>query len=171
MSSAAERALAAETPYFAYGSNMLARRLHERIPGACWLAVAVLAQHELRFDKHGSQDGSGKCWARYTGETSDLVWGVLWGLTEPERRDLDRIEGVGVGYEVERCQVKTLAGEEASAVLYATDPAYVDPALRPFDWYRELVLAGALENGFPEPYLERIRAVEVVRDHDRERAR
>lgn len=49
------------------------------------------------------------------------------------------------------------------------DPAFVDGGLRPYCWYREIVLRGAEYHAFPGWYIEKIRAVGHVRDHDDER--
>ena len=40
----------------------------------------------------------------------------------------------------------------------------IDPALRPYHWYREHVLRGALEHDLPKAYIAAIRAVESIGD-------
>ena len=86
--------------YFAYGSNMLAARLLERIPTARRIGVAQLRGHRLLFDKRGSKDGSGKCHVESSNSPADQVWGVVYELHQQDRTVLDEIEGVGRGYEV-----------------------------------------------------------------------
>jgi len=46
-----------------------------------------------------------------------------------------------------------------------------DPAVLPFDWYLEIVAAGADEHALPEAYRRRLREIPVRRDPDRHRAR
>jgi len=85
--------------YFAYGSNMLTRRL--RAPDRCPSAVAVgsgfLNGRRLTFDKVGS-DGSGKCDIEATSNSSDRACGVLFEIDCSEKPALDRAEGLGKGY-------------------------------------------------------------------------
>jgi gamma-glutamylcyclotransferase len=46
--------------YFAYGSNMFARRLSARTPSAMRIGTGFVEGRKLTFDKV-STDGSGKC--------------------------------------------------------------------------------------------------------------
>ena len=45
------------------------------------------------------------------------------------------------------------------AFTYHANPARIDAALRPFDWYKDYVVRGAREHGLPADY---IRELEVV---------
>jgi hypothetical protein len=47
----------------------------------------------------------------------------------------------------------------------------IDPTLRPYTWYKALVLAGARERGLPGDYIERMQQVPACDDADTERAR
>ena len=49
-------------------------------------------------------------------------------------------------------------------------PEAREAGLLPFDWYKEIVLAGARENGLSRDYLDAIEAVPSVVDPDPERA-
>src|SRR5207248_632051 len=74
--------------YFAYGSNMLTKRLRERVPSARFSAVTPLSKHVLRFHKlsegkAGSQ--SGKCNAYFTGNEQDVVYGVVFDIDRNEK--------------------------------------------------------------------------------------
>jgi gamma-glutamylcyclotransferase len=156
--------------YFAYGSNMLEARLLERIPTARRLHVGRLRGYRLLFDKRGSKDGSGKCHVESTGVSADQVWGVVYALHQRDRAVLDEIEGVGHGYEVATRTIELRDGTEVEAFLYIADPDYVDPGLKPFDWYVELVLAGARENGLPTDYIRAITGIASNHDSQTERA-
>jgi len=46
------------------------------------------------------------------------------------------------------------------------DDALLDDSLRPYDWYKALVLAGAREHKLPEEYIQQIENVHVVQDSD-----
>jgi cation transport regulator ChaC len=151
--------------YFAYGSNMLSRRLRERTPSAAARAVGCVDGRRLTFDK-ASRDASGKCDIEpFAGER---VWGVVFEIARSEKAALDEAEGLGRGYREERLPVLTPAGAVEAVTYVATAK---DPALRPYDWYKAFVVAGALEHALPEPYVERLRKVASRPDPDAARSR
>jgi hypothetical protein len=78
--------------YFAYGSNMLTRRLLERTPSATPTGTGYVTGRQLTFDKIG-QDGSGKCDAFLTERPGDRVFGVTFEIRSAERDALDAVEG------------------------------------------------------------------------------
>jgi hypothetical protein len=153
--------------YFAYGSNMLTARLRERVPSAMAIGIGRLAGYALRWDKRSGRDGSGKCDAEATGRQEDIVWGVLFELDPDEKPALDRAEGLGVGYMDKTVQVSTDTGQVTALMYYATDK---DPSLRPYHWYKALVIAGAREHGLPAGYRSRLELVVTVSDHNPTRA-
>jgi hypothetical protein len=157
--------------YFAYGSNMLFQRLAERAPSAKRFAKAYLKGFKLLFNKLGSRDASGKCHVFETGDSKDIVWGVLYFVSARDRHFLDEVEGVGHGYRVGNGFVHMLDGESAFAFFYVADPEFVRPDLSPFDWYIALVIAGAIENDLPESYIASLRNVATVPDPQTWRAR
>lgn len=149
---------------FAYGSNMLSARIQERCPSAQAVRVARLPGFELAWHKR-STDGSGKCdvVARTPGSA---VFGVVYAVPRSEKAGLDRAEGLGAGYD-ERAASVWLQDNPMDVVLYvATD---TDAALRPYTWYRELVVAGAREHGLPYDYLRILHTAAAIEDPDRER--
>ena len=95
-----------------------------------------------------------------TGSTA-VVWGVLYRIDCAEKADLDRIEGLGVGYDEHEVVVATAAGEVA-ARTYRARPGAVDTALRPRRWYKAHVLDGAREHGLPASYVAMIEGVEAA---------
>jgi len=153
--------------YFAYGSNMLTRRLAAagRAPSARPVTVGYVAGRRLTFDKVG-KDGSGKCDAERSPDDSDRLFGVVFQIEVLEKSRLDRVEGVGNGYARETVDVLTRSGSLTALTYIATRKS---STVRPFDWYRGLVLAGALEHGLPLAHIEMIRSIEVVADPDPER--
>lgn len=155
--------------YFAYGSNLLRQRLLARTPSARVLTTARLVGHELCFHKAGS-DGSGKADARSTEQFSHEVWGVVYELSQQEKRVLDEIEGLGRGYRQKTLVLETHSGP-LTAFAYLAMPAFHDGAMVPFHWYKRFVLAGAIQHGFPESYIEGIRKIASRLDPDEVRAR
>ena len=152
--------------YFAYGSNMLTKRLAARTPSAVWIAVGYVERHRLVFDKVST--GSGKCDMEYTGVTTDRVYGVVFRISRAEADDLDRAEGVGHGYKKAEYDVLTDEGFYRAQVYVATSK---DPTLRPFHWYKGHVVRGALEHKLPADYIASLSAVESWPDPDDDRAK
>ncbi|MFW2454371.1 gamma-glutamylcyclotransferase family protein [Methyloversatilis discipulorum] len=154
-----------EEIYFAYGSNMLSCRLQERVPSARALGVATLSGHQLLWHKVSKKDGSGKCDVVAATPEAE-VYGVLFGIAQAEKPKLDAAEGLGAGY-AERQVVVVLGGRPVTATMYyATN---INAELRPYSWYRELVVAGAREHGLPAAYLAALEDVPVLQDPDAKR--
>lgn len=156
--------------YFAYGSNMLTKRLNSRAPSAVPIAVGYVEGHRLSFDKVSRQlpRSSGKCDMEHTGNVVDRVYGVVFRISDAEAIALDEVEGVGQGYKKAECDVVTGDGTYRAKVYVATSK---DSSLRPFHWYKEHVVRGALEHKLPTDYVAMLRAVESWPDPDEDRVR
>ena len=152
---------------FAYGSNLLTRRLRERAPSARRVCIACLPGHELRWHKLG-RDGSGKCDAYATGDEADLLWGVVYRLALHDKQALDRAEGLGNGYQQKLVQLHAGTRVVEAMVYIATRTA---PDLAPYDWYKAFVSHGAVEHQLPHEHRSRIEAVPSLPDPDPHRAR
>ena len=152
--------------YFAYGSNMSLMRLKTRVQSAKPLGIATLRGYRLRFHKVG-KDGSAKCDASHTGKDRDTVLGVLYRMRGDELDILDRIEGKGTGYDRRTLIITDSAGRDMAAEAYMA--TRIDSSLRPFSWYLEHVLQGALATGLPKDYVAVIRAVPAIKDPDTQR--
>lgn len=147
--------------YFAYGSNMSTRRLVARVPSAKVISVAVLRGYRLEFHKLGKDD-SAKCDVACTGDSTDVVYGVVFAISLSEKRELDGIEGLGKGYAEKDVIVVSESGKTLEAVTYyATN---IDVSLKPRDWYVEHVLRGAREHRLPVEYIKRIESIESIPD-------
>lgn len=140
--------------YFAYGSNLSSERIRQpdRAPSARVVGTASLSAHVLAWHKRGA-DGSGKCTICPTGRRADGVWGVVWEIADDDVARLDAIEGPG--YQRVELEVTT-SNQKMSVFTYLARDSHVDPALRPADWYRALVLAGAREHGLPAAWIRRL---------------
>ncbi|MGE0486405.1 MAG: gamma-glutamylcyclotransferase family protein [Gammaproteobacteria bacterium] len=150
-------------PYLAYGSNLLSARLAARVGAVGVLARVALPGYALRFCKRG-RDGSGKCTLMPGADA--LAHGVVYALPATMRATLDRIEGVGQGYDATRLRIAGV-GE---CHVYLVQDGWSDDDLAPYDWYRDLVLAGAREHGLPSAYIDTIAAVPAWPDPDSARA-
>lgn len=156
--------------YFAYGSNMLTRRLRDakRAPSAIAEGTGYVPGYRLTFDKvsTGKQQSSGKCDMEATGDGTDRVYGILFSISKADEKSLDREEGLDRGYRKDTIAVITDMGTKRAVVYIATQK---DPGSRPYHWYKEFVVRGAEEHGLPDDYIERIRAVQSQADPDAKR--
>ena len=152
--------------YFSYGSNMSTLRLVDRVPSARAVGHARLPGHRLKFHKK-STDRSAKCDAECTDDEKDYLHGVVFEIAIAEKPDLDKKEGLGIGYEEKRVCVFTPDGRSLEAVTYfATN---IEPGLKPYEWYKEHVLRGAQEHGLPVDYIRIIADIEAIADPDKAR--
>jgi gamma-glutamylcyclotransferase (GGCT)/AIG2-like uncharacterized protein YtfP len=145
--------------YFAYGSNMSLQRLQARVASARPLGTAILPEHSLRFHKAG-RDGSAKCDALHTSDLADAIHGVLFHIDSAGKSVLDRVEGLGAGYEEKQV---TLACGTRAVTYVAT---HIDESLLPFHWYKRHVLVGAREAFLPTDYVMAIDLHPAVEDPD-----
>jgi hypothetical protein len=139
------------TLYFAYGSNMNARQMDDRVPGATRLGVAQLKGYRVVFNKMSSVDGTGKANLALGDGTSE-VWGVLFRVTSAEFESLSQFE---VGY-FEK-EVTVLQGSDARrALTFVAKPDALYQA-KPSHSYSECILEGARD--LPSEYQDHLRAM------------
>ena len=137
--------------YFAYRSNMLTERLQKRCPGATAIGMAVANNYCLRFSKR-STDSSGK--ATLVASPGEKVHGILFRIFDIERDSLDKAEDYPNGYS--RNDGFQVTRDSNSSLVDATTylATKIEPNLLPYDWYRALVLAGAIQHGLPDSHIE-----------------
>lgn len=151
--------------YLAYGSNLHPLRLRERKIAVELVEAVALPGWRLEFHKIG-KDGSAKCSISPSCAPHAVVWCALYLIQQDSIVRLDRIEGYGSGYDKTCLELDG----HGTAYAYVASPGAISQTLRPFSWYRELVVAGALYHSFPEPYIRRIRETDAAEDPDRSRA-
>jgi gamma-glutamylcyclotransferase len=152
--------------YFAYGANMFSRRLKETIaPSAVAVDIGFVQGRRFSFGKV-SRDGSGKCDIEATNNAQDRAYGVLYRINTREKSDLAKAEGVGIGYSEANIQIVTADGTQSSVTYVAS---YKERVLRPYQWYKAMVIAGAIEHGLPTEYVEWLRTFEAQADANTDR--
>jgi cation transport regulator ChaC len=154
---------------FAYGSNMSLPRITSRVPSARPIATGHVRRRRLAFHKR-SVDGSGKADAVATGRFDDLLWGVVYEVSHPEKTILDEHEFLGIGYDEHRVQVHSAIGQ-LEAWIYVARPEAIDSSLRPYSWYLDYLIDGAMAHGLPESYLAQLRRVPAISDPNQDRHR
>lgn len=152
--------------YFAYGSNMLTGRLRERVPSAELLGAARLGGFSQTLTKR-SLDGSGKAAIRQDDRSS--VLGVLFQVAPEDLDGLFAAESVGY-HPVRHLDVRLLSGPRLlDCWSFVGIEDYLVPGLAPYDWYLDLMVAGAVEHGLPERHVETLRSAASVQDPDPQR--
>ena len=147
--------------YFAFGSNMLSARLQARTESALPRGLARLPGWRLAFHKRGG-DGSGKC-DICPGNASDYVLGIVYDIDAGQLPELDRFEGSGY----RRTSIDVSYGDRVwPCATYRAVDGFIDPSLRPFDWYHRLVVTGLIEHGADAGYLDSLRGVHCISDPD-----
>jgi hypothetical protein len=141
-------------------------RLKQRTPSAKRCGSFKLLAHSLRFHKVG-QDKSGKCDAFYTANQSDYILGALFEIDEADKIHLDKAEGLGFGYDEKQVTVLDSQNQVISAFLYIA--THIDTEIKPYSWYKNHVLIGAIESNLPKEYIDRIKSIESSDDLDKNR--
>lgn len=116
---------------------MCSGRLRDRVPCE-FVAIAKLANHQLRFHKVSKKDHSSKCDAFRTGDATDEVWGVVYDIPASKKPVLDAFEGLGYGYEDSEVVVTLPTGEQLAARTYVADPKFIKEGLAPHSCTRRM---------------------------------
>lgn len=122
--------------------------------------------YELRWHKKGT-DGSGKGSIVHVGGDA-IVHGALFAIPRTELPALDDAEGPG--YNSIPVLVEAAQGH-VTAKTYVAHESAIDDARQPYSWYKALVISGAESQGLPLAYVDSLRQVNAVDDHDAERVR
>ena len=143
---------------------MMSRRLRapNRAPSALFVETGFVKGYRLTFDKVSS-DGSGKCDIEITNSSDGRVYGVLYAISKTDKLTLDKVEGLGRGYREEVIDISTPSGTYKATTYLAITK---EPTIKPYDWYKQIVIAGALEHGLPGLYVEGLKTVDAIPDPD-----
>ncbi|TWI78988.1 AIG2 family protein [Lacibacter cauensis] len=153
---------------FAYGSNMNLNRLTKRVPSAVKVTNAFITGHKAVFNKI-SNDGSAKANIIKTDVPAELVWGVLFSIDSNAKALLDKAEGLGKGYNEDTLTFFDETNNSYAAQIYIADSNSIDNTLLPYDWYKEFIVSGAIQNKLPAEYILQLQSITCIRDHNEER--
>ena len=153
---------------FAYGSNMNLNRLQKRVPSATKVANVYTTGYILKCNKVSS-DNSSKANIVQSYNPEDKVWGVLFEIDENQKAELDRVEGLGNGYNETTLTFFDADNNTHQAQVYIADENFINDNLRPYDWYSQFILTGAEQNQLPQEYINKIQSLEFLVDPDAER--
>jgi len=162
--------------YFAYGSNMHFGRLQERVKSLKKESVALLPGYKLRMNKRGD-DGSGKANIEPSGSMTDVVWGIVWSITNSDRYELHEAEAYRPNrhdshYKPIDVIIFDETGMSWKAMTYVACEDRKSAADLPlYSWYYEYLIRGAKYYGLPREYLKIIEKIEKIDDPDCERTK
>lgn len=142
--------------YFAYGSNMKSEHLRNRIGDFATCIIGRVPDIRFLFNKKSS-DGTAK--ANIVQDPDYEVWGVVYGVTPEQLKRLDQIE---IGYERRAVNVRLSDGSTIRAETYCSARPVDD--LLPYEWYKRLVVDGAIENSLPTEYVRYLRSFRAEPD-------
>ncbi|KZC11762.1 PREDICTED: gamma-glutamylcyclotransferase-like [Dufourea novaeangliae] len=147
--------------YFAYGSNMLKKRIHINNPTAERKDIGLLKNFRLDFLTHSRRWGG--CSATICPTENYNVWGIVWELQECNMTTLDCQEGVADKlYFPLMVDIETPNGEVMKCRVYqqcSNPDEHVKLRLlpihrRPSPLYIDTILKGAKENQLPAEYIK-----------------
>ncbi|XP_044743555.1 gamma-glutamylcyclotransferase-like [Chrysoperla carnea] len=162
--------------YFAYASNLLSKRIHFTNPSAVRKCVGKLKDYRLDFGHYSNRwKGAGATIVPTPGHT---VWGAIWELDDSLLASLDREEGVhedmnGVlqnMYSRFDVNIETTEGNLITCKTYqqTENPEMLNEGeslpldRKPSEFYKSVILEGAIESGLPNDYIEKLRKIPSV---------
>lgn len=142
---------------------MLTERLKARCASARPIGAGFIRGFRLAFAKPGV-DQSGKATIVPACENT-RVYGVLFNLDKSDVPVLDKFESSGVGYSKLAGITVGLNSQkfEAPAFTYIAKSIHHD--MRPYDWYLDLILAGARQHELSKSYIDGLADTPARRDH------
>ncbi|XP_035448825.1 gamma-glutamylcyclotransferase [Spodoptera frugiperda] len=152
--------------YFAYGSNLLKRRIHINNPSAKFLGIGRLDNHLLDFIKY-SEHWRGTS-ATIVPNPGSHVWGAIWRLHNDDMPALDKQEGVENNwYFAKNVDIMLPDGSQTVCRTYqqTINPPIRKPGeelpvdRRPCITYLDCIVNGAIECKLPEYYIEELKKI------------
>lgn len=147
---------------FSYGSNLLFERISERIDSVKLVSTYNMPCYRLVFNK-ASEDGSVKANIEESNNPKDSVWGVIHKLDYKEKFILDWHETLGYGYQL-ICFKVEIGGKLETVHTYMVNESRYKEVGKPYSWYLKFVVAGAIQNHFPQNYISGLLDLDSEKD-------
>lgn len=154
---------------FAYGSNMNINRLTQRVPSATKVSNVFLTGYKLMCNKVSRNDGSAKANIEKSDIATDIVWGILFEIDSNEKPLLDKAEGLGKGYNEDCLTFTDENNLNYIAQVYIADSNSINNRLVAYDWYKEFIITGAIQNQLPADYISQLQSIPFIPDPDEKR--
>ncbi|XP_040161751.1 gamma-glutamylcyclotransferase-like isoform X1 [Anopheles arabiensis] len=153
--------------YFAYGSNLLAKRIHIQNPTAVRKGFGYLKDYSLDFFHYAARWRGAP--ATIVEQEGKKVWGAIWEIDNSNLADLDRQEGVHNSvYKPLTLPVVLPTGDTLDCRVYqlVRNPCCLAPDAedRPYErqpskTYMNIIVNGAKETGLPDDYVSLLKRI------------
>ncbi|CAH1112815.1 unnamed protein product [Psylliodes chrysocephalus] len=151
--------------YFAYGSNLLAKRMHLLNPNAVRYGKAILKDYSLTFGGYASFWGGSPADIKH--KVGHNVWGALWEIKLDDLSNLDEQEGVHENfYYPLSVEIETSNGTKLKCRTYQQVQRFeyinltkLPDVRKPSKSYLNTIIKGAEETGLPTDYLHFLKAI------------
>ncbi|XP_047531034.1 gamma-glutamylcyclotransferase-like [Vanessa atalanta] len=152
--------------YFAYGSNLLKKRIRINNPTAEFIGTGKLDNHQLDFIKYSDHWRGAS--ATIIPTNNKHVWGAIWRLHVKDMSALDRQEGVETNwYFAKAVEVLTPDGAKVKCRTYQQT---INPPLRgpheelpldrrPSSTYLDCIVNGAMDCNLPQDYITELKKI------------
>ncbi|XP_030567926.1 gamma-glutamylcyclotransferase-like [Drosophila novamexicana] len=159
--------------YFAFGSNMLAQRIHIQNPTAEIVGPVTLENYRLDFATLPFDRWDGAV-ATIVPTEGSILWGTLWEIDVINLADIDNQEGVHLQlYRPITVHVKLHGNDTDTEIparayvlvhqpennVHAFAPNMVPEDRQPSKTYLQVLVKGAIESGIPESYIKFLRSI------------
>ncbi|XP_015510107.2 gamma-glutamylcyclotransferase [Neodiprion pinetum] len=147
--------------YFAYGSNLLAKRIRINNPTAVRRDIGRLKDFRLDFATYSKRWHGAS--ATIVPTENEYVWGAIWEIDNSDIASLDQQEGVEDKlYFSKIVDIETPNGSFLKCKVYqqCNNPQehltgnLLPQDRRPSAAYRDTILKGARESGIPSDYIK-----------------
>ena len=123
--------------YFAFGSNMSAQRMHERLGWTPSRSGAIVPDYEMIFNKHSNDGGK----ANIMFSPGDLVEGILYSVNEEDLLILDKYEGVAAK-QYKRYDIEVWNNNRQTILAVAYKALNTGKVFSPTEEYLNYILEG-----------------------------
>ncbi len=170
--------------YFAYGSNMDRNQIVERCPNVIKIEIGLISNYRIDFTRKSITRNCGV--ADILESQDDVVWGIIYNITDEDFISLDRFEGYPKYYKKKIIKCSQFVNpnpfefvpeesiekyyeelyknpfnfKEIDAIIYEViDKSSI--TIQPSIEYLNLLQGAAEENFFPMKYQEKLNAFRV----------
>lgn len=149
--------------YFAYGSNLnfgdlskWCKRKKEKFPQLLNPRVVILENFKLDFTKYSGSRNGGVADIVYS--KNDIVYGVVFDVSESDLKIIDRKEGAPNFYKQRKVKVKLLKGEvlDDDVVTYEVDDK--EDFVSPTKDYVDIIIKGAIDFDLPQIWIDKLKS-------------
>ena len=117
-----------------------------------------------------SKDGSAKANMEKSDIATDIVWGILFEIDNNEKPMLDKAEGLGKGYNEDCLTFTDENNLKHIAQVYIADSKSINNCLVVYNWYKEFIVTGAIQNQLPADYITQLQSIPCIPDPDEKRS-